>query len=312
LGLKYTIYCASRGSAVILHPMYTLKKSLGQHFLRDENIARKIVAAVTQRPKPRGEPGQAQAAARGGGPGSAEGKSRAGGDAQGAVAGEGASLPFTQLLEVGPGGGALTGLLLELPGIEFRAVELDDEKVAYLQKTWPVLEGKIIHASILDIAPPFTGRFTVIGNFPYNISSQILFRMVEWKEQLETMVGMFQKEVAQRVAAPPGNKTYGVLSILIQAFFAVEYLFEVSEQCFNPPPKVKSAVIRLTPRPAPAFRDERRFTVLVKTAFNQRRKTLRNAVRSLFDEAVLQDPVFDRRAEQLNIDEFAQLTWKMR
>jgi len=275
--------------------MYTLKKSLGQHFLRDENIARKIVAAVTQRPLSAGDARQSQAAG--------SSAHQAGGDA---------TLPFTQLLEVGPGGGALTGLLLGLPGIEFRAVELDDEKVVYLQKTWPVLEGKIIHASILGIAPPFTGKFTVIGNFPYNISSQILFRMVDWKEQLETMVGMFQKEVAQRVAASPGNKTYGVLSVLIQAFFTVGYLFEVSEQCFNPPPKVKSAVIRLTPRQAPAFRDERRFTVLVKTAFNQRRKTLRNAVRALFDDGVLQDPVFDRRAEQLSIDEFAQLTWKMR
>jgi 16S rRNA (adenine1518-N6/adenine1519-N6)-dimethyltransferase len=257
--------------------MYTLKKSLGQHFLRDENMARKIVAALNQRPK------QAEAV-----------------------------LPLTRLLEVGPGGGALTRFLLELPDIEFRAVELDEEKIAYLQKTWPALQGRLIHGSILDIDPPFGGSFTVIGNFPYNISSQILFRMVDWKEQLETMVGMFQKEVAQRVAAAAGSKTYGVISVLIQAFFTVEYLFEVHEQCFNPPPKVKSAVIRLTPRPAPAFKDERRFTLLVKTAFNQRRKTLRNAVRSLFDEAVLQDPVFDRRAEQLTIDEFAQLTWKMK
>lgn len=257
--------------------MYTLKKSLGQHFLRDENIARKIVASLAQRPKSAGEDWR-----------------------------------LTQLLEVGPGGGALTGLLLDLPGVDFKAVELDTEKVEYLQKTWPVLEGKIISASILDIDPPFSGPFTVIGNFPYNISSQILFKMVDWKEQLETMVGMFQKEVAQRAAAPSGSKTYGVLSVLIQAFFSVEYLFEVHEQCFNPPPKVKSAVIRLTPKQPPAFKTERQFTLVVKTAFNQRRKTLRNAVRSLFDETVLQDPIFDRRAEQLTIDEFAQLTWKMR
>jgi 16S rRNA (adenine1518-N6/adenine1519-N6)-dimethyltransferase len=254
--------------------MYTLKKSLGQHFLRDENIARKIVAALD----PTGQNG----------------------------GGEG-----LKLLEVGPGGGALTGHLLQLPNIEFRAVELDDEKVQFLKQRWPILEGQLIHASILDIEPPFAGPFTVIGNFPYNISSQILFKMVDWKEQLQTMIGMFQKEVAQRVAAKEGSKTYGVLSVLIQAFFTVEYLFEVHEQCFNPPPKVKSAVIRLTPRQAPAFKDERRFTLLVKTAFNQRRKTLRNAVRSLFDGTVLQDPVFDRRAEQLTIDEFAQLTWKM-
>jgi 16S rRNA (adenine1518-N6/adenine1519-N6)-dimethyltransferase len=155
---------------------------------------------------------------------------------------------------------------------------------------------------------PFAGPFTVVGNFPYNISSQILFKMLEWKDDVETMTGMFQKEVAQRVAAKPGSRVYGVLSVLIQAFFRVEYLFEVHEQCFNPPPKVKSAVIRLTPRPAPAFRDEKSFTLLVKTAFNQRRKTLRNAVRNLFDGQVLADPVFQRRAEQLSVDEYAGLT----
>jgi 16S rRNA (adenine1518-N6/adenine1519-N6)-dimethyltransferase len=249
--------------------MYTLKKSLGQHFLRDENISRKIVAALRQR-------------------------------------------SFTRLLEVGPGAGALTRYLLELEGIDFRAVELDEEKVHYLLQTYPALEGKLIHASILDMEKPFGGPFTVIGNFPYNISSQILFKMLDWKEDLETMIGMFQKEVAQRVAAKEGSKIYGVLSVLVQAFFTVEYLFEVHEQCFNPPPKVKSAVIRLTPREAPAFRDERSFFLLVKTAFNQRRKTLRNAVRSLFEASALQDPGFDRRAEQLSVADFAQLTWKMR
>ena len=249
--------------------MYTLKKSLGQHFLRDENIARKIVSSLRER-------------------------------------------PFTRLLEVGPGAGALTGLLLAIEGIDFRAVELDEEKISYLLATWPSLAGKLIHGSILDIEKPFAGKFTVIGNFPYNISTQILFKMLDWKEELETMVGMFQKEVAQRVAAREGNKTYGVLSVLIQAFFEVEYLFEVSEQCFNPPPKVKSAVIRVTPRSAPNFRDERTFFLLVKTAFNQRRKTLRNAVRSLFDPAALEDTIFNKRAEQLSIDDFARLTWKMR
>ncbi len=249
--------------------MYTLKKSLGQHFLRDENIARKIVASLDQH-------------------------------------------PFTRLLEVGPGAGALTKYLLELDGVEFKAVELDEEKLHYLQSTWPVLRGKIIHASILDLEKPFEGKFTVIGNFPYNISSQILFKMLDWKEDLETMTGMFQKEVAQRVAAREGSKVYGVLSVLIQAFFKVEYLFEVGEQCFNPPPKVKSAVIRLQPGPVPAFRDEKSFFPLVKMAFNQRRKTLRNAVKSLFDEEVLRDPLFGQRAEQLAVDEFARLTWRMK
>jgi len=249
--------------------MYTLRKSLGQHFLRDENVSRKIVATLSRH-------------------------------------------PFTRLLEVGPGAGALTKYLLGLEGVDFLAVELDEEKIAFLQTTWPVLKGKIIHASILDMEIPFEGKFTVIGNFPYNISSQILFKMLDWKDQLETVNGMFQKEVALRVAAKEGSKVYGVLSVLIQAFFGVEYLFEVHEQCFNPPPKVKSAVIRLIPGPVPDFRDEKSFFLLVKTAFNQRRKTLRNAVKALFDEEVLRDQLFGQRAEQLTVADFARLTWKMR
>ena len=250
--------------------MYTLKKSLGQHFLKDENICRKIVSAVQQH-------------------------------------------PFTRLLEVGPGGGALTKYLLELKGIDFKGVELDDEKVAYLLHTWPQLKGKIIHQSFLDIEKPFTGRFTVIGNFPYNISTQILFKIVEWKEDVECTIGMFQKEVAQRVAAKEGNKVYGVISVLIQAFFKVEYLFDVNEKCFQPPPKVKSGVIRLLPNPVtPAMRSEKDFFLLVKTAFNQRRKTLRNAVKSLFDATILEDELFNKRAEQLTVEQFAALTFKMR
>jgi 16S rRNA (adenine1518-N6/adenine1519-N6)-dimethyltransferase len=249
--------------------MYTLRKSLGQHFLRDENVSRKIVATLSRH-------------------------------------------PFTRLLEVGPGAGALTKYLLELEGVDFLAVELDEEKIAFLQTTWPVLKDKIIHASILDMEIPFEGKFTVIGNFPYNISSQILFKMLDWKDQLETVTGMFQKEVALRVAAKEGSKVYGVLSVLIQAFFRVEYLFEVHEQCFNPPPKVKSAVIRLIPGPVPDFRDEKSFFLLVKTAFNQRRKTLRNAAKALFDEEVLRDQLFGQRAEQLTVADFARLTWKMR
>ena len=253
--------------------MYTLKKSLGQHFLRDENISRKIVASLRETLPPEG----------------------------------------ARLLEVGPGAGALTKYLIEIEGVDFKAVELDAEKVTYLLKTWPVLDGKIIHQSILDIDRPFEGKFTVIGNFPYNISSQILFKMLDWRDQLLSMTGMFQKEVAQRVAAGPGSKVYGVLSVLIQAFFSVEYLFEVHEQCFQPPPKVKSAVIRLAPlAEKPSFRDEKSFFLLVKTAFNQRRKTLRNAVKPLFEPAVLEDALFDKRAEQLSIGDFARLTWKMR
>ncbi|MBS1564447.1 MAG: 16S rRNA (adenine(1518)-N(6)/adenine(1519)-N(6))-dimethyltransferase, partial [Bacteroidetes bacterium] len=189
----------------------------------------------------------------------------------------------------------------------------DDDKVRYLLATWPTLEGKIIHASFLDINPPFDGMFTIVGNFPYNISSQILFKVLDWKSQVECMVGMFQKEVAQRVVAAEGSKTYGVISVLVQAFFKTEYLFEVSEQAFNPPPKVKSAVIRLLPRTEPlTIRSEKHLFLLVKTAFNQRRKTLRNAVKGLFEPAELQDDIFNKRAEQLSVEQFAALSFRMR
>ena len=250
--------------------MYTLKKSLGQHFLKDENICRKIISSLQEH-------------------------------------------AFTQLLEVGPGGGALTKYLVQLTGVDFKAVELDDEKVVYLLKTYPSLQGKIIHQSFLDIDKPFSGPFTVIGNFPYNISTQILFKIMEWKEDVECMIGMFQKEVAQRAAAKEGNKVYGVLSVLVQAFFEVEYLFDVNEQSFTPPPKVKSGVIRLLPKKQPVvMKDEKAFFHLVKTAFNQRRKTLRNAVKNLFEATVLEDELFTKRAEQLTVQQFADLTFKMK
>lgn len=255
---------------LFLQSMYTLKKSLGQHFLKDENICRKIVTSLQEH-------------------------------------------PFSQLIEVGPGGGALTKYLLQIENIDFKAVELDEEKVEYLEKTYPSIKGKIIHQSFLDIEKPFSGPFTVVGNFPYNISTQILFKLLDWREEVECMVGMFQKEVAQRVAAKEGNKTYGVLSVLIQAFFEVEYLFDVNEQCFQPPPKVKSGVIRMLPKKeVPAMKSEKEFFLLVKTAFNQRRKTLRNAVRGLFDATVLEDELFNKRAEQLTVLQFAELTFRMR
>ena len=243
---------------------------MGQHFLKDENICRKIVSSLQEH-------------------------------------------PFSKLLEVGPGGGALTKYLLQLPDIDFKAVELDEEKVTYLVQTFPQLQGKIIHESFLDIDKPFTGRFTVIGNFPYNISPQILFKVLDWKEDVEAVLGMFQKEVAQRVAAKEGSKVYGVLSVLVQAFYKVEYLFDVHENCFQPPPKVKSGVIRLFPlKEVPLMKSEQYFFQLVKTAFNQRRKTLRNAVRSLFDAADLQNELFNKRAEQLTVQQFAALTFKMK
>ena len=250
--------------------MLTLKKSLGQHFLKDENISRKILEALQEH-------------------------------------------PFSRLLEVGPGGGALTRFLMPLKGIDFKCVELDEEKVQWLLKTYPSLEGKIIPGSILEIEKPFEESFTVIGNFPYNISSQILFRILEWKQDVPCVVGMFQKEVAQRIASKEGNKVYGVLSVLVQAFYKVEYLFEVHENCFHPPPKVKSAVIRLLRRnDVPEMKSERSFFILVKAAFNQRRKTLRNATRSLFEPSVFADPVFNKRAEQLKVEELAALTLRMK
>jgi 16S rRNA (adenine1518-N6/adenine1519-N6)-dimethyltransferase len=216
------------------------------------------------------------------------------------------------LLEVGPGGGALTKHLIEWSGIDFKAVEIDDEKVEYLLKAYPSLAGKIIHKSFLEIEAPFSGSFTVVGNFPYNISTQILFHVLQWRDQVECVVGMFQKEVAERVAAPSGNKVYGVISVLIQTFFEVEYLFEVHERCFNPPPKVKSGVIRLVPRTElPVFASEKKLFLLVKTAFNQRRKMLRNAVRGLFDPETLADPIFDLRAEALTVEQFSALTFRM-
>jgi len=216
------------------------------------------------------------------------------------------------LVEVGPGGGALTKYLLKLPGINFKAVEIDDEKVSYLQNTFPALKDKIIHQSFLDIDPPFDEPFTVVGNFPYNISTQILFKILDWKEMVQCAIGMFQKEVAQRIAATEGSKVYGVTSVLVQAYFDVQYLFDVSEQSFVPPPKVKSGVIRLLPKKQrPDIKSDKDFSNLVKTAFQQRRKTLRNACKNLFSPEALQQEIFNKRAEQLSVNDFAQLSFQL-
>lgn len=249
---------------------FTIKKSLGQHFLKDATIINKIIDAVKED-------------------------------------------PFTNLLEVGPGGGAITKYLITIPNIHFKAVELDDDKVTYLNRTYPTLQGNIIHQSFLDIDPPFNGEvFTLVGNFPYNISTQILFKVLEWRDQVPVVIGMFQKEVAQRAASKEGSKVYGVLSVLVQAYYDVEYLFDVSNDCFNPPPKVQSGVIRLKRRTTElTVKSERYFWIVVKTAFNQRRKTLRNALKSQFTPEELQDKLFDRRAETLSVDEFAALTFRM-
>ena len=249
---------------------YTLKKSLGQHLLKDENISRKIFSAL-------------------------------------------ARYSFDKLLEIGPGAGALTKFLLQLDNIQFKAIELDAEKIEYLLQTYPSIKNKLIHKDFLKADIPFENSFAVVGNFPYNISSQILFKILEWKEHVPLVIGMFQKEVAQRIASKPNSKIYGILSVLIQAFYNVEYLFDVSALSFNPPPKVVSGVIELTIKKAKLeMRNEKDFFLLVKTAFNQRRKKLRNAVRNLFGEDILQDEIFDKRAEQLSIEDFATLTFKMK
>jgi 16S rRNA (adenine1518-N6/adenine1519-N6)-dimethyltransferase len=247
----------------------TLKKSLGQHFLRDENISRKIVEVLSER-------------------------------------------KVQQLLEVGPGAGALTKHLLGLRNIEFKAVEIDQEKIDHILQNMPAMRGRILHKDFLDMEKPFDGHFSIVGNFPYNISSQILFKIIAWRTSVEQMIGMFQKEVAMRAAAREGNKTYGILSVLVQAFFQVDFLFEVPPSAFVPPPKVQSAVIRLLPKTSVLpYRSEKDFIRLVKMAFNQRRKMLRNAVKPLFAHQVLAEPVFDKRAEQLSVDEFARLTHQM-
>ncbi len=249
--------------------MYTHKKSLGQHFLKDETVIKKIIDILKTE-------------------------------------------TFINLLEVGPGAGALTKHLMNFTNIDFKAVELDEEKVVYLSKKYPALNEKIIHQSFLDMDKPFDEPFTVIGNFPYNISTQILFKVLEWKDDVPCIIGMFQKEVAQRAASKEGSKVYGVLSVLMQAYYEVEYLFDVSNECFDPPPKVQSGVIRLKRKStAINYKSERAFWVLVKTAFNQRRKTMRNAVKSLFPAEVLQDEIFLKRAEALSVEDFAALTFRM-
>ena len=243
---------------------YTLKKSLGQHFLHDDAICRAIVEALPQ-----------------------------------------TNLP---VLEIGPGAGAITRLLIQTPYPDFRCVELDDEKVSYLQKTFPALQGKIIHGDCLHIPKPFNTEFLLIGNFPYNISSQIVFRLIDWQVSIPVMVGMFQKEVAMRVVSPPGKKDYGILSVLTQCYFECEYLFDVPPTAFTPPPKVISGVIRLTRRSTPLFSgDEKKFKTFVKQAFSQKRKTLRNCLKGFVPSERIRDERFNRRAEQVPVTEFVQL-----
>ena len=245
------------------------KKALGQHFLKDLQIAERIADTLSAYHE----------------------------------------LP---VLEVGPGMGVLTRFLLAA-GHDLSVVELDGESVGYLQAHFPELEGKIIAGDFLrlDLSGLFPASFCLIGNYPYNISSQIFFKLLDYRDRIPCCSGMLQKEVAERLAAGPGSKTYGILSVLLQAWFDVEYLFTVSEHVFDPPPKVKSAVIRATRNGRTELGcDEVLFKSVVKTSFNQRRKTLRNSMKPLlgkdFPDYAL--PVFDKRPEQLSVEQFVELT----
>ena len=247
------------------------KKHLGQHFLKDENVCVKMVNAIPE---------------------------------------QSTVLP---VLEVGPGTGALTKYLLKRTDLQTHVIELDEESVIYLKKYYTALAERIYAMDFLkiDLAKVMgTGSFIIAGNFPYNISSQILFKVLDYKNQIPYVVGMFQKEVAERIAEKPGTKKYGIISVLIQAYYDIDYLFTVNEDVFDPPPKVKSGVIQLTRNKVMHLDcDEKLFKLVVKTAFNQRRKTIRNSVKSLTHESVdLNLAVFSERPEQLSVEDFIKLT----
>lgn len=245
------------------------KKFLGQHFLKDLDIARRIADTLD--------------------------------DFQDAP-----------VIEVGPGMGVLTQFLLEKEK-ELTVVELDRDSIPYLNEHYPALKGHIIEADFLrlDLSDIYTDKFCVIGNYPYNISSQIFFKVLEYKDRIPCCSGMLQKEVAERIASKPGGKTYGILSVLLQAWYDIEYLFTVSEQVFDPPPKVKSAVIKLVRNDRKQLScDEKLFKTVVKTGFNQRRKTLRNSMKPLLgkDCEAYSNRIFDERPERLSVADFEELT----
>lgn len=245
------------------------KKTLGQHFLKDLQIARRIAGTL-------------------------------------------AEYQGTPVLEIGPGMGILTQFLLEAKH-DMKVVEIDQESVVYLEQNFPDLKGRIIPADFLklNLASLYQGSFCVIGNYPYNISSQIFFKVLDYKDQIPCCSGMIQKEVAERLAGKPGSKAYGIISVLLQAWYDIEYLFTVNECAFYPPPKVKSAVIKMTRNQRTELGcDEKLFKTIVKTTFNQRRKTLRNSIKPVlgkdFPDYALQ--VFDKRPEQLSVKQFIELT----
>jgi 16S rRNA (adenine1518-N6/adenine1519-N6)-dimethyltransferase len=241
------------------------KKKLGQHFLKDQNIAKKIVDSLGTK--------------------------------------------TADVLEVGPGMGVLTHYLLERKELVVHAIEIDRESIGFLQKNYPEIGDRLYAEDFLkfDFSSHFSGNFSVIGNFPYNISSQILFRVLDYRNRIPEVVGMVQKEVAERISAGPGSKTYGIISVLLQTFYNLEYLFTVSEQVFVPPPKVKSAVIRMTRNERQTLPcDEALFIRVVKTAFNQRRKMLRNSLKEYIEKLPVE--FAEKRPEQLSVSDFILLT----
>jgi 16S rRNA (adenine1518-N6/adenine1519-N6)-dimethyltransferase len=243
------------------------KKHLGQHFLHDENIARKIISFIPDQP--------------------------------------------INLLEIGPGTGMLSKYLLQNEKLNPFFLEIDTDSVNLLLKNYPGISGRLIHADILDYdLSDIPSPFTMIGNFPYNISSQILFRVIRYRNIIPEVIGMFQKEVAERISSTPGTKKYGIISVMVQAYYHTEYLFTVSEKVFFPQPRVKSAVIRLKRNETEKLDcDEDLFLKVVKTAFNQRRKTLRNALKSLnVKPTEYTASLMDLRAEQLSVTDFVLLT----
>jgi len=217
---------------------------------------------------------------------------------------------YESVLEIGPGTGILTEFLLDRKFNDFRVIEIDNESVHFLKENFQELKH-IIRGDFLkmDLRSVFPGKLGITGNFPFDISTQILFKMLDNRDLIMELTGMFQKEVAERVCAPPGSKTYGILSVLVQAFYSAEYLFTVNEHVFSPPPKVKSGVIRLTRNSVIELGcDETLFFRVVKACFNQRRKTLRNSVKAAFDLKVLDYPDFGLRPEQLSVSQFIDLT----
>lgn len=245
------------------------KKHLGQHFLHDKKIAERIVNTLPE------------------------------------------EALENDLLEIGPGTGVLTDFILQKKTSGFVALDVDEESVVYLKQHYPKNAEQFLFADFLnyDLNKIVKGNFNVIGNFPYNISTQIMFRVLEYRNQVDYVVGMFQREVAKRIAEKPGSKEYGILSVLLQAYYNIEYLFTVNEGVFSPPPKVKSGVIRLKRNQTKQLTcNEELFFKVVKTAFNQRRKTLRNALRIMLTEELLTLEILNKRAEQLSVKDFEELT----